>query len=91
MRQGIVRRIFDLAEQLEPSRSAAWYWFFNCPIENSLTAAELVFSGRGTRVVNFLQQALLDPGRYPGRSMTLISLAPYRTGTDMCPPTKSTR
>ena len=47
----IFRRIFDLAEQLEPNRAAIWDWLWHTPIETlgGRTAIELAFAGDGER------------------------------------------
>lgn len=62
MRQGIVRRIFTLAQRLEPDRQAIWQWLFHTPIEtlDRRTAMELIFADRGEQVVALLEQALRD-------------------------------
>jgi hypothetical protein len=60
MRQGIVRRIFTLAERMEPDREAIWEWLFHAQIETfgGLTAMELIFTDQGEQVVALLEQAL---------------------------------
>lgn len=62
MRRGIVRRIFTLAERLEPDRKAIWDWLFHAQIESldGWTAMELIFADRGEQVVALLEQALRD-------------------------------
>ena len=62
MRRGIVRRIFTLAERLEPDRKAIWDWLFHAQIEplDGWTAMELIFADRGEQVVALLEQALRD-------------------------------
>jgi hypothetical protein len=62
MRRGIVRRIFTLAERLEPDRKAIWEWLFHAQIEtlDGWTAMELIFADRGEQVVALLEQALRD-------------------------------
>jgi hypothetical protein len=58
----VLRRIFTLAEQLEPNRAAIWDWLWHTPIEalDGRTAIELAFAGQGDRVVAMLEAALHD-------------------------------
>ena len=62
MSQGIIRRIFTLAERLEPDRKAIWDWLFHTQIETlgGSTAMDLVFADRGEQVVAMLEAALRD-------------------------------
>ena len=62
MGQGIVRRIFTLAERLEPDRKAIWEWLFHAQIETlgGCTAMELIFADQGEQVVVLLERALRD-------------------------------
>lgn len=62
MGQGIVRRIFTLAERLEPDRKAIWEWLFHAQIETlgGRTAMELIFADQGEQVVVLLERALRD-------------------------------
>jgi hypothetical protein len=74
MSNGIIRRIFTLAERLEPDRKAIWDWLFHTHIETlgGYTAMELVFADRGEQVIDLLESALHDetvkqlfPGQQP--------------------------
>jgi hypothetical protein len=58
----ILRRIFTLAERLEPNRAAIWDWLWHTPIETlgGRTAIELIFAGHGERVLAMLEAALHD-------------------------------
>jgi hypothetical protein len=62
MSHGIIRRIFTLAEQLEPDRKLVWDWLFHTHIEplGGHTAMELVFADQGEQVVALLETALHD-------------------------------
>jgi hypothetical protein len=62
MSNGIIRRIFTLAERLEPDRKAIWDWLFHTHIEalGGYTAMELVFADRGEQVIELLESALRD-------------------------------
>jgi hypothetical protein len=62
MSQGIIRRIFTLAERLEPDRKAIWDWLFHTQIETlgGSTAMDLIFDDRGEQVVALLEAALRD-------------------------------
>lgn len=74
MSQGIARRIFTLAERLEPDRKAIWEWLFHARIEtlDGLTSMELIFADRGEQVVALLEQALRD------EESTAIATEPLR-------------
>jgi len=63
----IFRRIFNLAEQLEPNRAAIWDWLWHTPIETlgGRTAIELAFAGDGERVIAMLKAALHDHAERP--------------------------
>jgi len=79
MSQGIIRRIFNLAEQLEPDRKVIWDWLFHTHIEalDGHTALELVFADQGEQVISLLETALRDeePGRlFPKHSHPLSRL-----------------
>jgi hypothetical protein len=60
MGQGIVRRIFTLAERMEPDRKAIWEWLFCTQIETlgGLTAMELIFTDQGDQVMALLERAV---------------------------------
>jgi hypothetical protein len=62
MSHGIIRRIFTLAEQLEPDRKLVWEWLLHTHIETlgGHTAMELVFADQGEQVVALLETALRD-------------------------------
>ncbi|MDR3447858.1 MULTISPECIES: hypothetical protein [unclassified Dyella] len=62
MSQGIFRRIFQLAEQLEPNRTAVWDWLLHTHIDgfDGHTALEMVFADQGEQVVDMLEAALHD-------------------------------
>jgi hypothetical protein len=63
----VLRRIFTLAERLEPSRAAIWDWLWHTPIEalDGRTAIELAFAGDGERVIAMLNTALRDHAERP--------------------------
>ncbi|BDU18761.1 hypothetical protein [Dyella sp. GSA-30] len=58
----VLRRVFTLAEQLEPNRAVIWDWLWHTPIQTlgGRTAIELAFAGHGDSVVAMLEAALLD-------------------------------
>jgi hypothetical protein len=62
MARGIVRRIFTLAECLEPDRRAIWEWLLHDPIDvlRGYTAMELIFADQGEQVETLLRWALWD-------------------------------
>ncbi len=62
MNERIFRRLFRLAERLEPDRQAIWNWLLHTRIEHlgDRTAVELVFAGEGGRVIEMLEAALQD-------------------------------
>jgi hypothetical protein len=62
MSHGIIRRIFTLAEQLEPDRKLVWDWLFHTQIETlgGHTAMELIFADQGEQVIALLETALRD-------------------------------
>lgn len=74
MSQGIIRRIFTLAERLEPDRKAIWDWLFHTKIESlgGSTAMDLIFDDRGEQVVTLLEATLRKEGI--GASATLLRL-----------------
>ena len=78
MGQGIFRRIFALAQQLEPDRKVIWDWLLHTPIGmlGGHTVVELVFTDRGEQVIALLQTTLRDeePRRLPGQSRALSRL-----------------
>jgi hypothetical protein len=59
MHNGTVRRIFALAERLEPDRKMVWEWVLHMPIDElgGHTTIELIFTGQGESVVAFLTNA----------------------------------
>lgn len=67
MSQGIIRRIFELAERLEPDRKVVWDWLFHTRIDvlSGYTPLELVFADQGERVVRLLETAVSDEGEAP--------------------------
>jgi len=60
MRQGIVRRVADLALQIEPDRAAVLEWILHSPLPalDGQTTFELVCHGQGERVVALLGSLL---------------------------------
>jgi hypothetical protein len=62
MSQGIIRRIFALAEQLEPDRKVIWDWLFHTHIDalGGYTAMELIFADQGEQIIVLLERALQD-------------------------------
>ncbi|MBT2118095.1 hypothetical protein KK141_15745 [Dyella sp. LX-66] len=77
MSRGIIRRIFDLAERLEPDRNIVWDWLFHTRIDvlDGYTPLELVFADQGGRVLELLQSALSDEAQTPRQTFL-----PARTG-----------
>ena len=77
----VFRRIFLLAEQLEPDRAAIWDWLWHTPIEalGGRTAIELAFAGSSEQVIAMLESALQDHAEQPQRllpSMRTAGAAP---------------
>ena len=72
MGNGIFRRIFSVAQQLEPDRKVIWDWLLHTHIGTlgGRTAVELVFTDRGEQVIALLQTALRNeqPRKLPGQS-----------------------
>jgi hypothetical protein len=74
----VLRRIFTLAEQLEPNRALIWDWLWHTPIEalGGRTAIELTFAGHGERVIAMLKAALHDqqesPRPYPPHDRRVV-------------------
>jgi len=60
MRQGIVRRVADLALQIEPDRAAVIEWILHSPLPalDGHTTFELACEGQGERVVALLATLL---------------------------------
>ncbi|KAB7629528.1 hypothetical protein [Stenotrophomonas rhizophila] len=60
MRQGIVRRVADLALQIEPDRAAVIEWILHSPLPalDGQTTFELACEGQGERVVALLDTLL---------------------------------
>ncbi|MET4679060.1 hypothetical protein [Stenotrophomonas rhizophila] len=60
MRQGIVRRVADLALQIEPDRAAVLEWILHSPLSalDGQTTFELACEGQGERVVALLDTLL---------------------------------
>ncbi len=58
----VTRRIFALASLIEPDPSATWQWFMSTPLPGTgeQTACDLLFAGRGDRVIRFLRRALAE-------------------------------
>lgn len=75
MGHGIFRRIFALAEQLEPDRKLIWDWLLHTPIGmlGGHTAVELVFTDQAERVIAVLETALRngESRKLPGQARTL--------------------
>jgi len=64
MRQGIVRRVADLALQIEPDRAAVLEWILHStlPALDGQTTFELACQGQGERVVALLDTLLRQGG-----------------------------
>jgi len=64
MRQGIVRRVADVALRIEPDRSAVLDWILHTPLPSlgGQTTFELACDGQGERVIALLNALLLEPG-----------------------------
>jgi len=64
MRQGIVRRVADVALRIEPDRSAVLEWILHTPLPSlgGQTTFELACDGQGERVIALLNALLLQPG-----------------------------
>jgi hypothetical protein len=64
MRQGIVRRVADLALQIEPDRAAVLEWILHSPLPalDGQTTFELACQGQGERVVALLDILLRQGG-----------------------------
>ncbi len=64
MRQGIVRRVADLALQIEPDRAAVLEWILHSPLPalDGQTTFELACQGQGERVVALLVTLLRQGG-----------------------------
>lgn len=60
MRNGIIHRIADIAQRIEPDRRAVWEWLLRTPIGefDGRTAIELAHAGEGQRVVELLEAVL---------------------------------
>ncbi|NYF34494.1 hypothetical protein [Stenotrophomonas sp. JAI102] len=60
MHQGIVRRVADLALQIEPDRAAVLEWILHSPLPtlDGQTTFELACEGQGERVVALLDTLL---------------------------------
>ncbi|MCC7632920.1 hypothetical protein [Stenotrophomonas rhizophila] len=69
MRQGIVRRVADLALQIEPDRHVVLQWILHTPLPalGGQTTFELACEGQGERVITLLNHVLLQPGNTPPR------------------------
>ncbi|MGC1547462.1 MAG: hypothetical protein WA777_02955 [Rhodanobacter sp.] len=79
MSHGIIRRIFTLAERLEPDRKLIWDWLFHTHIETlgGYTAMELAFADQGEQVIALLETALRDEeGRVFFSGRTTATLHP---------------
>lgn len=63
MRQGIVRRVADVALRIEPDRSAVLEWILHTPLPSlgGQTTFELACDGQGERVIALLNALLLQP------------------------------
>ena len=64
MRQGIVRRVADLALQIEPDRAVVLEWILQSPLPalDGQTTFELACQGQGERVVTLLDTLLRQGG-----------------------------
>ncbi|HAI47882.1 hypothetical protein D3C87_480690 [compost metagenome] len=64
MRQGIVRRVAEMALRIEPDRSAVLEWILHTPLPTlgMQTTFELACNGEGERVIALLNDLLLQPG-----------------------------
>ncbi len=63
MRQGIVRRVADVALRIEPDRSAVLEWILHTPLPSlgGQTTFKLACDGQGERVIALLNALLLQP------------------------------
>ncbi len=63
MRQGIVRRVAELALRIEPDRSAVLEWILHTPLPalGGQTTFELACNGEGERVIALLNDVLRQP------------------------------
>ncbi|MEG2803239.1 hypothetical protein [Stenotrophomonas sp.] len=64
MRQGIVRRVAEMALRIEPDRAAVLAWILHTPLPSlgMQTTFELACNGEGERVIALLNDLLLQPG-----------------------------
>ncbi|MCS4234389.1 hypothetical protein ACTUVK_002001 [Stenotrophomonas rhizophila] len=64
MRQGIVRRVAEMALRIEPNRTAVLDWILHTPLPSlgMQTTFELACNGEGERVIALLNDLLLQPG-----------------------------
>jgi hypothetical protein len=88
MLYGIVRRIFALAERLEPDRKVVWEWVLHTPIEvlGGHTTIELIFADEGDRVVAFLKGVVCEEEARGGcRQTTLPSVSTEALSTNCHP------
>lgn len=67
MRQGIVRRVANLALQIEPDRHRVLQWILHTPLPalGGQTTFELACNGEGERVIALLNTVLAQPGQLP--------------------------
>ncbi len=69
MRRGIVRRVAELALQIEPDRQRVLQWivYTRLPVRGGKTTFELACNGQGERVLMLLHGLLAQPGQRPAR------------------------
>jgi hypothetical protein len=84
MRHGIFRRIFALAERLEPDRKAVWEWVLHTPIEElgGHTAIALIFTDQGDKVVAFLKDAVCEEECATRVSSSVLIRRPHTNNID---------
>ncbi len=69
MRPGIVRRVAELALQIEPDRQRVLQWivYTRLPVKGGQTTFELACNGQGERVLMLLYGLLSQPGQRPAQ------------------------
>jgi len=67
MREGIVRRVANVALQIEPDRNQVLQWILHAPLAalGGHTTFELACNGQGERVIELLHGVLARAGTTP--------------------------
>jgi len=67
MREGIVRRVANVALQIEPDRTQVLQWILHAPLAalGGHTTFELACNGQGERVIELLHGVLAQAGTTP--------------------------